>query len=220
MIFIAVRLTAGSNDLFLLKKRSRAARLPAETRAKETGMYTIAVVVGSLRKGSINKTYAENLVEAAKDLFDARLIPLEDIPMFNQDLEDNLPEPVIRFKKTVEAADGIIFVTPEYNRSIPPLLKNAIDWGSRPPGKNSWLNKPAGYCGVSGSHVGTAVAQSHLRSLLVTVGMRVLGRPEMYIIAGEGFFDQAGFIALETDRHYLRRFLETFNDWLKVCEGK
>ena len=176
-------------------------------------MLKLAILVGSLRKESINKKLAMNLVELGKDKFDATILPLDDVPMFNQDLENNLPAPVVRLKESIKAADAALLVTPEYNRGIPPLMKNAVDWASRPYGAGVWLGKPTACCGISPSPVGTAVAQSQLRSTLAIVGARLICFPEVYLVETPDFFDAAGKITAERTRTYLRDFMGCLADW-------
>lgn len=179
-------------------------------------MHTIVVFVGSLRKESFNKKLAQALVELGKDLFHFNIVTLDDVPMFNQDLEDNVPAPVARIKQAVSEADGVLFVTPEYNRSIPPVLKNALDWCSRPIGKNSWGGKPAALAGTSPGAVGTAVAQSHLRSVMTMLGMCVLGQPEVYISWNPDYFDAENRVVDEKNRAFLTMFLRKFSGWIDI----
>ena len=126
----------------------------------------LGIIVGSNRKESINRKLAQALAKLGADAFDATFIQIDDLPMYNQDHENPVPAPVARFKAAVEGAQALLFVTPEHNRSMPALLKNAIDWGTRPWGKSSWPGKPAAIIGTSGGAVSTAVAQQHLRAVL------------------------------------------------------
>lgn len=182
-------------------------------------MYTIAVFVGSLRKESFNKKLAEALAFIGKDLFRFNIVPLDDVPMYNQDMEGDLPAPVARIKKAAKEADGVLLVTPEYNRSVPAVLKNALDWCSRPYGENAWAGKPAALAGTSPGVVGTAVAQSHLRSVMTMLGMIVMGQPELYFVWNNDFFDADGHIAEEKSREFLLQFLRAFSVWIE-CHGK
>lgn len=177
-------------------------------------MVTVAVFVGSLRKESFNKSLAVGLQELAKDNLTLNIVPLDDVPMYNQDLENDMPEPVLRIKQAVAEADGVLFVTPEYNRSIPPVLKNALDWCSRPPGKSVWAGKPAALAGTSPGVIGTAVAQSHLRSVMTILGMRVMGQPEVYVMWCEDYFDARGCVHDEKNRAFLNSFLAKFSTWI------
>src|SRR5690625_14951 len=137
----------------------------------------IGVFVGSLRKDSINRKLARALVKEAPEGFEFEDIPIDQVPHFNQDLESNLPESVVALKRQIESMDGYIFVTPEYNRSFPGVLSNAIDWASRPYGQNSFAGKPAMVAGASIGSISSAMAQQHLRNSLVFVDVYVkIGR--------------------------------------------
>jgi len=177
-------------------------------------MYTIAVVAGSLRKASINKKLARALEKTGSDLFTFTHVDISSLPLYNQDLDEDVPAPVRAMKKAVAAADAVLFVTPEYNRSIPGVLKNALDWGSRPYGENVWAAKPAAMAGSSGGAVGTAVAQSHLRSVLGFLGMRLTVQPELYFQDKPGLLEDDGTVADERTRQYLRAFLASFSEWI------
>ena len=131
----------------------------------------VAIIVGSNRRNSINRKLARALAKPGADKFDASFLRIDDLPMFNQDLEGNLPEEAVRFKSELATADGVLIVTPEHDRSIPALLKNAVDWGARPYGKNSWTGKPGFITGTSPGAIGSALAQQHLRSVMVGLGM-------------------------------------------------
>src|SRR5690349_10404614 len=152
----------------------------------------IAIIVGSTRKESINRQLAKALAKLGEDRLDFTFVEIGDLPLYNQDLENDLPTPVARMKAQLEAADGVLIVTPEHNRSIPAALKNAIDWGTRPWGKSSWPGKVAAVIGTSPGAIGTAVAQSHLRNVLGSIlGLLVMGgehyvtfKPEL--IAADG----------------------------------
>jgi chromate reductase len=141
----------------------------------------VAVVVGSNRRDSINRKLAQALAGLAEGRLAFHFVSIEDLPLYNQDLEGELPQSVVRFKSEIAAADAVLFVTPEHNRSIPAVLKNAIDWGARPYGQNSWSGKPAAITGTSPGALGTAVAQLHLRQVLGTpaaiTGMSWAGKP-------------------------------------------
>ncbi len=151
--------------------------------------YTIAVIVGSLRKDSFNRRLAEGLVRLAPSDFVFNTVRLDDLPLYNQDDDADQAAPVRRIKEQIREADGLLFVTPEYNRSIPGVLKNAIDHASRPYGDSAWAGKPAGVLGVSIGAVGTALAQQHLRNMLAYLDVPTLGQPEAFIQAKDGLFD-------------------------------
>ena len=183
-------------------------------------MYTLAVIVGSLRTGSMNKQLADNLARLGKDLFTCDFVNLADVPMLNQDLEADLPAGVVRLKKSIEAADAVLLVTPEYNRSIPPLVKNAIDWGSRPYGQNSWGGKPVAIAGIAPGAVGTAAAQAHLRSVITILGVKLMSQPEIYLTNSEGFFDGAGRVASAATEDFLAKFMHKLAAWVEKCQAK
>lgn len=175
----------------------------------------IAVVVGSLRKNSYNKKLARALEKLAQGKMSFVYVDIGSLPLFNQDLESDLPSSVVKLKADIDSADGVLFVTPEYNRSIPGVLKNAIDWASRPYGQSSWAGKPAAICGTSPGAIGTAVAQTHLRS--ITGGfldMPTLGQPEMYITYKDEYFDDDQNVVNESTRKFLQGFLDKFAGWV------
>ena len=140
----------------------------------------IAIIVGSTRRESINRQLAKALAKLGEDRLDVTFVEIGDLPLYNQDLEADLPASVSRMKAQLEAADGILVVTPEHNRSIPAALKNAIDWAARPWGKSSWPGKTAAIIGATPGAIGTAVAQAHLRQVLGVLGVLVMGG-EAYI---------------------------------------
>lgn len=177
-------------------------------------MYTVAILVGSLRKDSINKKLARALEKVGCDGITFVPVDISAVPLYNGDLEDSLPAPVRKMKDAVAAADAVLFVTPEYNRSIPGVLKNALDWGSRPYGANVWAGKPAAMAGSSPGAIGTAVAQSHLRSVLGFLGMRLCVQPEVYFHDKPGLVLDDGTITDEGTVQFLRTFLSTFADWI------
>src|SRR5664279_4958294 len=142
--------------------------------------FKLGVIVGSNRRDSINRKLADALIKLGRDQFDASIIRIDDLPLYNQDLETALPEQVVRFKSHITDVDAVLFVTPEHSRSIPAVLKSAIDWGARPWGKNSWTGKLAAVTGTSAGAIGTAVAQQHLRAILGDIGVLVMGG-EAYI---------------------------------------
>ena len=137
--------------------------------------FKIAAIVGSTRRESINRQLAEALARLGADKLAVTIVPIGDLPLYNQDLEAPLPETVKRFKSEIAAADGVLFVTPEHSRSIPAVLKNAIDWGSRPWDQNSWAGKTAAITGTSPGAIATAVAQQHLRQVMGDLGVLVMG---------------------------------------------
>jgi chromate reductase len=169
----------------------------------------VAVIVGSNRKESINRKLAEALSKLAPQ-FDTAFVRIDDLPMFNLDILSPLPAPVARFKTEIDRADGIIFVTPEHNRSIPAVLKNAIDWGGLPPGQNSWAEKPVLITGTSPGAIASALAQQHLRHVLgAFLGALVLGG-EAYITFKPDLINAQGEIADDSVRKFLQGFLDRF----------
>jgi len=168
----------------------------------------LGIVVGSNRRDSINRKLAAALARLGADAFAAKFIQIDDLPMYNQDHEQPLPAPVARFKAEVEASDALLFVTPEHTRSIPAVLKNAIDWGARPYGKSSWTGKPAAIIGTSGGAISTAVAQQHLRAML-GAAMHVMGG-EAYIQFKPDLIDAQANVADESVRKFLGEFMDKF----------
>lgn len=171
--------------------------------------FKIAVIVGSNRRESLNRALAGALVRLGEEKFDARIVRIDDLPLYNQDLEAELPPSVVRFKSEIAEADGVLIVTPEHSRSIPAALKSALDWGARPYGKNSWAGKPAAITGTSPGAIGTAVAQQHLRQILGILGVHVMGG-EAYITYKPGLVSEAGEIADESTRGFLQAFVDQF----------
>jgi chromate reductase len=170
----------------------------------------LGIVVGSNRRESINRKLAQALARLGADKFEAKILKVDDLPIYNQDLEADLPASVVRFKAEVTDSDAILFVTPEHNRSIPALLKNAIDWGSRPNGTSVWIGKPAATTGTSGSAISTAVAQQHLRQILGNfVGMHVMGG-EAYVAFKPDLVDAQGAVTDENVRKFLKDFIDRF----------
>lgn len=176
--------------------------------------YQVAVVFGSLRRESLNRKLADALVKLGPADFSFQHVHIGDLPLYNQDDDANQAASVKRVKQQIKAADGVLFVTPEYNRSIPGVLKNAIDHASRPYGQSAWVGKPAGVLGVSVGPNGTAMAQQHLRNVLAYLDMPTLGQPEAFIQANEGLFDQAGDIAA-SHKQFLQTWMDRFNAWVK-----
>lgn len=176
--------------------------------------YQIAVIVGSLRKDSFNRKLANAIVKLAPPEFSFKQLEIGDLPLYNQDDDANQAAPVKRMKAEIAAAQGLIFVTPEYNRSISGVLKNAIDHGSRPPGKSSWAGKPAGILGVSPGPMGTAMAQQHLRNILACLDVPTQTRPEAFIHAKEGLFDEAGNIGVAS-KQFLQGWMDNYVAWVE-----
>ncbi len=177
-------------------------------------MNHVAVIVGSLRKDSTNRKLALALMNLGSDLFSSSLVDISDLPLINQDMEQNLPDPVKRMKEAVKAADAVLFVSPEYNRGMSAPLKNAIDWGSRPMNANSWSGKPAAIAGISPGPVGTAAGQAQFRSVATVLNMTLMSQPELYLSMQTGFLGEDGSITVDSTKVFLRRFLERFAKWI------
>lgn len=175
-------------------------------------MTKIAVFVGSLQQKSFNKLLASNLEQLAPEGVAFEYVDI-NLPLFNQDLEGEFPAEAQKVKDIVESSDGVLFVTPEYNRSIPGVLKNAIDWASRPWGSNSFSGKPTGIVGASPSPVGTAVAQSDLRHIGGFLNVKLMGQPELYLASAHEHFDEEGKI-VDGSRQLLQDYITTFSTWV------
>jgi len=176
--------------------------------------YQIAVVVGSLRKDSFNRKLAYAIVKLAPPDFTFRQAQIGDLPLYNQDDDANQAESVKQLKNEIREAQGLLFVTPEYNRSIPGVLKNAIDHASRPYGQNAWVGKPAGILGASIGVIGTAMAQQHLRNVLAFLDVPTLAQPEAFIHAKDGLFDEFGNIGTDS-KQFLQNWMDRYVAWVK-----
>ncbi len=168
-----------------------------------------AIIVGSNRRESINRKLAHALAKLVEGELATAIIQIDDLPLFNQDHENPPPPTVQRFKSEIERAGTLLFVTPEHNRSIPTVLKNAIDWGTRPYGQNSWAGKLAAIAGTSPGALGTALAQQHLRQVLGDLGVLVMGG-EAYITYKPGLIDDSHQIGDENSRRFLKSFTSQF----------
>ena len=174
----------------------------------------IAVVVGSLRKESFNRQLATALAKLAPPDVKFTQLRIDDLPLYNQDDDGQQAAPVLRLKGEIQAAHGVLFVTAEYNRSIPGVLKNAIDHASRPYGQSAWAGKPAGVIGASVGAIGTALSQQHLRNVLAYLDMPTLGQPEAFIHAKEGLFDADGNVG-EASRKFLQGWVDKYVAWVR-----
>ena len=175
----------------------------------------IGYVVGSLRKDSLNRKLATALIKLAPPDFTFKELRIGDLPLYNQDNDRAQAPEVQRLKSDLRAVDAVMFVTPEYNRSIPGVLKNALDHASRPYGQSAWAGKPAGIIGMSIGEISTAVAQLHLRTILAYLDMPTLGQPEAYLQNKEGFFDDAGNIANGETKKFLHGWMDKYVAWVK-----
>lgn len=176
--------------------------------------YRVGVFVGSLSKNSINRRLATALMRRSPDGLTMQEIPIRDLPLYNHDYDAEYPPVGVAFKAAVASVDALIFVTPEYNRSIPGALKNAIDWGSRPWGQNSFALKPSGVIGTSPGHIGTAVAQQHLRSVLSFVNSPELAQPEAYIQFHDGLITDDGEVTVESTAEFLDKWLHLYEEFV------
>jgi chromate reductase len=176
--------------------------------------YQIAGIVGSLRRDSFNRKLADALVKLAPSEFSFKQVQIGDLPLYKQDDDAHQAEPVKRLKSDIQAAQGLLFLTAEYNRSIPGVLKNAIDHASRPYGQSAWAGKPAGVLGVSVGAIGTAMAQQHLRNVLAYLDVPTLGQPEAFIQAKDNLFDESGNIGPDSQK-FLQGWMDLYVAWIK-----
>lgn len=175
----------------------------------------ILAVSGSLRKGSYNTALIRAMQQLAPKDMQIELAAIDCLPLFSEDLESDFPQVVKDLKAKIEASDGIIFATPEYNRSIPGVLKNAIDWASRPYGQNSFRGKPVLIAGVTVGRTGAAVAQSHLRVVMQYLDTRLLGQPELYWGPAADLFNEQAELSLDSAKASLADALRTYKEWIE-----
>jgi len=181
---------------------------------------TILGFAGSLRKTSYNKALLRAAMELAPKDAKLEIFDLEGIPPFNQDLEERMPDKVKEFKAKIRAADAILIATPEYNYSIPGVLKNAIDWASRPYGDNPFEGKPVAVMSASPGMLGGARAQYHLRQVFVFLSMHPLNRPEVIIPFADDKIDPRGRVTDEKTKEKIRELLKNLVDWARKLRGK
>lgn len=180
------------------------------------GEYTVGLIVGSVSEPSLNRRFAEALVRLAPGTgLVIREIPIAELPFYGAQYDKDFPAVGRAFKDAVDSADGLLIVTPEYNRSIPGALKNALDWASRPSGQSSLTGKPTGVTGASKGAISTALAQSHLKSILAAQGAPLVGAPEVYIRITDDFFTEDGAIANEGTREFLTAFLQRLHELIR-----
>ncbi len=175
----------------------------------------VAVLVGSLRQASLNRKMARALAKLAPASLQLEIVEIRDLPLYDEDLEAHPPAAWTEFRERIRGADAVLFVTPEYNRSVPGALKNAIDVGSRPYGHSVWGGKPGAVVSVSPGAIGGFGANHHLRQSLVFVDVPVLQQPEAYIGGAADLFDAEGGIAKESTRRFLQGFLDAFARWIE-----
>jgi chromate reductase len=195
----------------------------AERLGKEPAMSTtrnVAVLVGSLRKDSLNRKVAKILIELAAPDLTLEIVEIGNLPLYNQDLETATPPAEwAAFRDRMRAADAVIFVTPEYNRSVPGALKNAIDVGSRPYGKSVFDKKPAGVISVSPGAIGAFGANQHLRQSLVFLNMPPMQQPEAYIGGADKLFDENGKLVNSSTREFLSKYVQAFAAWVERAKS-
>jgi chromate reductase len=180
--------------------------------------YSIAVFVGSLRRESFNRKLANAIVKLAPRELSFRQVEIGDLPLYNQDDDARQAAQVVRLKEEIKSAQGLLFVTAEYNRSIPGVLKNAIDHASRPYGQSAFTGKPAGVLGVSIGAAGTAMAQQHLRNVLAYLDVPTMGQPEAFLQAKDGLFDANGEIG-SGSRKFLQDWMQRYAEWIALHVG-
>jgi chromate reductase len=193
-------------DARTIRKKQRGFRV---------SQYKIALVTGSLRRGSFNRQLGKAVARLAPPEFSFHDIRIDDLPLYNQDDDSTPAATVQRLREEVRASDGIVFVTPEYNRSVPGVLKNAIDHASRPYGQSVWAGKPAGILGASVGAPGSSMAQQHLRNILAYLDVPTLGQPEVFLQVNEEFFDGEGNIANTGTRAFLQGWMDRYVSWVK-----
>src|SRR5471032_1346111 len=178
-------------------------------------VYTIAVLVGSLRKESINRKVALALAELAPATLKLNIVEIGDLPLYNEDLEvASPPAAYSSFRQQVSSSDAVLFVTPEYNRSVPAPMKNAIDVGSRPYGQSAWNGKPGAVISASPSAIGGFGANHHLRQSLVFLNVPAMAQPEAYLGGADKFFDANGKLTNDGTRKFLQQFIDAFAKWI------
>ena len=180
----------------------------------------IAVVVGSLRRESFNRKTARALAELAPENVALEIVEIGGLPLYDEDLDKDPPEPWRVFRERIARADGVLFVTPEYNRSIPGVLKNAIDVGSRPYGKSAWSKKPGAVISVTPGRLGAFGANHHLRQSCVFLDIPLMQQPEAYVSGAGNLFDDDGALTEDSTRKLLKRFVDAYAEWVeKILRG-
>lgn len=181
--------------------------------------YKIAVYVGSLRQASFNRKTAKALIALAPESLTFELMDIGKLPLYNEDLDDSPPEEWVIFRKKLKECDGILFVTPEYNRSMSGALKNALDVGSRPYGESSWDGKPAAVVSVSPSAIGGFGANHHLRQALAYLNVPAMAQPEAYIGNADKLFGDDDSLTNDSTKKFLKDFMEAFAAWVSKING-
>lgn len=178
--------------------------------------HDVAVLVGSLRKGSFTRLIAKALIELAPASLELEIVEIGDLPHYNPDREEDPPAAWTDFRERIRKADAFLFLTPEYNRSMPGALKNAIDVATRPVGKNAWKDKPGAVASVSPGAIGAFGAHHHLRQVLVNAGVPVMAQPEVYLGGVKNLLDEDGKLVAESTREFLSTFLKAFERWTRL----
>jgi len=174
----------------------------------------VAVLVGSLRKASLNRKLAQALIAMAPPSLALKIVEIGDLPLYNQDSEDPPPATWADFRKAIAGSDAVLFITPEYNRSVPSALKNAIDVGSRPYGKSAWAGKPGAVISVSPGALGAFGANHHLRQSLVFLNVPAMQQPEAYIGGADKLFAEDGSISNPATKEFMTKYLAAFEQWI------
>ena len=177
-------------------------------------VFDVAVLVGSLRRESFNLKIAKAAIQVAPPSLKLRLVDLSHLPMYNQDLDEASPAEFVQFRDEIRTADALLFVTPEYNRSIPAVLKNALDVGSRPYGQSVWNGKPSAVISSSMGGIGGFGANHHLRQSLAFLNTPMMLQPEAYIGGAHQLFDETGALQKPETREFLERFMTSFSNWV------
>ena len=177
--------------------------------------YKVGYIVGSLSKDSINRLLSKALIKVAPPGIEMLEIPIGQLPLYNRDRDNDFPPEARALKESISAADAILFVTPEYNRSIPGALKNAIDWASRPFGKNAFHRKPTGMVGASTGKIGTAIGQSHLRSIMAFCNAPLMNSIEVYIQFTPGLITEDGTVTVESTERFLRNYMTEYHAYIQ-----
>ena len=188
--------------------------MASEDEGREMADYKVGYFVGSLARNSINRSLATALVELAPSELQMQEISFKDLPLYSYDFDADYPPVATEFKKAIAGVDAVLFVTPEYNRSIPGGLKNAIDWASRPYGKNAFTRKPSAVIGASPGKIGTAVAQQHLRSILAFCNSPLMNAIEAYIQFEPGLITAGGEVTSEPTREFLQNYMAEFHSFI------
>jgi chromate reductase len=174
----------------------------------------IAVFVGSLRKESFNRKMVKALIKVSPESLKLEIVEIGGLPLYNQDFDDNPPVAYTQFRESLKKFDGVLFVTPEYNRSVPAVLKNALDVGSRPYGQSAWNGKPGAVVSVSIGAIGGFGANHHLRQILVFLNIPTMQQPEAYIGNAANLFDEKGNLTNDSTREFIQKFMQAFAAWV------